>query len=196
MRREPYTTVTHMSAPWLKTALAMVIATLGVNACAGNWWEDKKETRPCPKVSILADAATVTVFRDGPGRDLTDIVHQGEIVGFAGACLYDTDKATGDGKLEVELSLDLAAVRGPADTSRRAALRYFVSLTDAALTVLTRETYDVAAEFPGNRTQAKIEKQPIYMTLPIKKGQTGNDFHVFVGFQLTRDQLDYNRANK
>lgn len=178
-----------------KTALAALIA-VGLSACSGNWWEDKKETRPCPKVSILADAASETTFAPGPGRDLTDIVHQGEVTGFAGACLYDTDSKTGEGTLDVELRLDLSAVRGPADTSRRASLRYFVSLTDNKLAVLTRESFDVAAEFPGNRTQAKIEKQPIYLSIPIKKGQTGADFQVFVGFQLTREQLDYNRANK
>ena len=130
------------------------------------------------------------------GRDLTDVLSEGRIVNYKGSCTYSTDSDTGEGTMDVEVRLDLRAARGPADTTRGAALQYFISVTDIDRKILSKEVFDIQADFPGNRTQAKIVDQPIYLTLPIAAGQTGADYLIFVGFQLTRDQLDYNRANK
>lgn len=180
----------------LTSLAAVAAAAVGLAACsAGNWWENKPETRPCPTVSVLSDAASVTVFRAGPGSDLTDVLYEGHFAGYDGACVYNTDK-TGKGSMEIELRLDLRAVRGPADTERRAPLRIFVSVTDLERNILSKEVFDTPADFPGNRTQAKLQDQPIYVTLPLAEGQTGADFLIFTGFQITRAQLEYNRANK
>lgn len=183
--------------PRLRFVLSLALVTWALGGCSGGkWWEDKPETRPCPTVSVLSDAANVTAFRSGGGRDLTDVLYEGKFAGYTGSCVYFTDSDTGVGHMEVELRLDIRAGRGPADTTRRAPLQVFVSVTDTERNVLSKEVFDMPADFPGNRTQAKLQDQPIYLTLPLEKGQTGADFIVFTGFQLTRAQLDYNRANK
>ncbi|MCH7721637.1 MAG: hypothetical protein IH988_11735 [Planctomycetes bacterium] len=49
---------------------------------------------PCPRAVVLADAQSVTEFRPGPGRDLTDILNEGAITDLAGGCEYNDDGGT------------------------------------------------------------------------------------------------------
>ena len=186
---------------FLPVTVAVLAATV-LSACSsGAWWKDEPDPRPCPKVAVLADAAAITAFKPGTGRDLTDILYEARFPSTGapkGSCAYDTDDETGVGTIDVEFRLDMSAARGPADTTRRAPLQYFVIATDTSekRSILVRKLFDIVAEFPGNRTQATLVDQPVYLTLPIKKGQTGADYLVFIGFQLIREQLDYNRASR
>ena len=70
----------------------------------------------CPKVRLLQDADKVTVYRPGPGRDITDILYEARLEGFSGDCEY-----VGDGGVFHEVVLSLRAkfnlVRGPADSA-------------------------------------------------------------------------------
>ena len=37
----------------------------------------------CPKIKVLADAGNLTLYRSGPGRDITDILLEAEIIAIA-----------------------------------------------------------------------------------------------------------------
>src|SRR5579871_3786751 len=78
---------------------------------------------PCPRVALLADAAHMAVFRNGPGRDLTDIVYEADLGRITGQCVYTRDKS----RVTVEMKLPITAKRGPADRDHEAALPYFVA---------------------------------------------------------------------
>ena len=48
--------------------------------------------------------------------------------------------------------------------------------------------------FLATKTQNDI-KEPLQATLPLAKGQQGSDFHIYIGFALTPEELAYNRAH-
>ena len=178
---------------FFRRSAALAVLGLLVSGCA--MFEQQEETRPCPRTAMLSDAASVVVFRDGPGRDLTDVLTEGQFTNFTGTCQYDTED-DGSGQMNIELRLDMRIASGPANTARVARIPYFVSLTDAAQNVLDKQVFDAVAEFPGNRTQANLVDQPVDMTIPLAAGQNGRNFNIFIGFQLTREQLDYNRKRR
>ncbi len=60
--------------------LASALALLALAGIAGACSSKEKPQAACPAGLIPADSATVTKFRDGPGRDLTDVVSEAEIV--------------------------------------------------------------------------------------------------------------------
>ena len=79
----------------------------------------------CPTINILADAASVTRFRDGPGRDIIDVAHEGEIRDILAAkCEHDIDKDSGEGLLTVKFSLVIKPilVPPPMTVNRRSAI--------------------------------------------------------------------------
>ena len=65
---------------------------------------------PCPKVAVLADASHMTVFRDGPGRDLTDVQFEADLGRIRGECIYNRSSTN----VKVDMKLVVSALRGPA----------------------------------------------------------------------------------
>jgi hypothetical protein len=148
-------------------------------------------TPACPRVALLADAAHMTVFRDGPGRDLTDIVYDADLGRISGQCVYTHDKS----KVTVEMRLAITAKRGPADRSRSAALPYFVAVVDNQSHVLARQEFDTTIAFQPDQTQAGTLEE-LEQIIKLNKDQPGSDFQVMVGFRLTPEQLKRNRASE
>ena len=182
--------------PARAAALALILVLAG---CAV--YQDLEEkvigkALPCPRVKILPEAATITRFKEGPGRDLIDVNFKGEIIGIKGSCGYDIDKDTGSGTMSMDLAVVMNLERGPANRSREIGVEYFISIQDPAKRVLNVETFGVKVAFPGNRTVIKWSEdpdEPIILTIPLKAGQRGQDFVIKAGFQLSPEEYQFNR---
>lgn len=176
------------------------IALLGVAACgsldnANPFVSAEDELPPpCPSVSILAHAERLTIFRPGDGRDLIDIDSEAQIEDFIANCIYDVDSETGVGHIDIELSLGVIVSRGPANTSQAADIPYFVTITTHDKKLLSKGSFIIPVGFAGNRYKVSLFDEPVVMTIPIEPPKIGYDFRVYVGFQLTREQLVYNQT--
>ncbi len=142
----------------------------------------------CPQVLILADAQHFTTFR-GPGRDISDIEAEGEIAGFQGAC-----ETTDDG-LELTLALGFEITRGAADTDRVAEFAYFVAVPDFYPDPAAKAVMPVRVAFPENVSSVRYVDEQVTLDLPLQAGESARQYEVFIGFQLSDEQLRYNRAN-
>jgi hypothetical protein len=149
---------------------------------------------PCPKSWVIADAASLVQFRQGDRRDLTDIDYEGEITGIRLGCTTDIDKKTRAGTMDVEVEVLFNATRGPANHDRKALFRYFVSVTDTDRNILYREAFDLAVAFPGNRIRLEARSGKITLQLPIAPNRISQSYLIFTGYELTREQLEFNRA--
>lgn len=187
----------HRQAPGLRDASSKLLVMASFLALAGCGslasLTGAPPPPPCPPVSILKDAATVTRFAPGGGQDLVDVVNEGEITGYDLTCEYDIDKKTKAGKVVITLGLHVAATRGPADRQRVAPFRYFIAITDADRNVLDKQVFDIAVPFTGNTTSIPVRDAPVPMTIPLSAGMTGLEFELFTGFQLTPEEVSYNR---
>lgn len=143
----------------------------------------------CPRASIISDGSTITKFREGTGRDLTDVVAQGEIVDVAVDCDYDRRG------VDVALQVAIAATRGPADRSRAAEFDYFVAVADAQRNILAKEVFRVQFKFAPNeqRTGTVDEIEP---RIPLKSRADGVEYQIIVGFQLTPEEIEWNRTRR
>ncbi|MEK9752321.1 MAG: hypothetical protein VW338_03800 [Rhodospirillaceae bacterium] len=150
---------------------------------------------PCPDYRILKDAARLTAFRPGPGRDLLDVDVQAAIGDARLECLTFVDKDTKKGHMEANFAVVFGARRGPANTTRKATLPYFVSVTDTKRNVLYRETFQVTANFAGNQTEVQFPGETIKLELPLTAEIKSQEYIIFTGFALSREQLEFNRNN-
>ena len=170
---------------------AAAILLLAVAACTV--FQEEEPPPPCPRISILGDAATLTKFRPGPGRDLTDVLYEGVVSGVTGSCAYASAGKRANRALSMKVSLVIEAARGPANRDGRAAFPYFVGITDSSRNVLNKQRFNITVVFPGNRTRLVVTDTPVVLEIPMKAGQSWQDFDIFVGFQLSRAELEYNR---
>jgi hypothetical protein len=141
----------------------------------------------CPRVTKITEASLLTRFAPS-GHDLTDVLFEAQIGDINGTC------SLSDNTVKVEMTADFIASLGPADKEHKAAFSYFVAITDLNEKVLARQQFDTSIEFPGNKTRSGIREQ-LEQAIPLQKGQRGDDFHIYVGFVLSREEFAYNRAH-
>jgi len=146
------------------------------------------EDRPCPQAVVLTDAGRQVKF-DGQGRDLTDVLFEATIETGRLVCEYDEEL------LDVDLQVQIIAARGPANSDRLANLNYFVAIAGTGENVLARESFDIAIPFPGNRTRISALEE-IGQVIPLPPGADGDDYRIYIGFDLTPEELEYNRVNR
>ncbi|MBC8339187.1 MAG: hypothetical protein ISR51_03195 [Rhodospirillales bacterium] len=173
------------------------VLSLGLSACGGYQYVADKFASPvilkCPDYRVVADAAKLIKFRDGPGRDLVDVNYEGEITGVKLGCLSNIDKQTKTGTLDVDVTLDYIASRGPANRDSKARFDYFISVVDPDRKILYREAFPLVVAFPGNQTRIRFSNKPVTLELPILAKRSSRYYRIFVGLTLTRDEVHYNR---
>ena len=163
----------------LAGALALALAGCGL-------FSEAAPPQACPDAVILADAKNVTLYREGPGRDLTDVEFEGEIARIVGSCQY------GKRELTVTLVADLVATRGPAAPDAEATLPFFVAITDEARNIVAKKVFDSAIPIPRGQRRAGVREE-IEQVIPLPEGEPAPYYEIVVGFQLTPEQLERNR---
>ena len=142
----------------------------------------------CPRAAILGDAADLTRYRDGGGRDLTDLVLAGRVLGLSGECQPgDTPR-----QLASSLLVSFQLTRGPAMTRRDADLSIFVAVSDGDQ-ILDKKLFPVHVVFPSNIDTIRLTTDAIAMVLPISREKSGAAYTLTAGFQLTPEELAQNR---
>ncbi len=151
---------------------------------------------PCPDYKVVADAAKLVRFQEGPGRDLIDINFESEIEGLRLACTTKIDEKTRTGTMDVEITVDFKTQRGPANRDRRGPFEYFISVIDSTRKILYREAFKVNVRFPGNKTRITLGAEPVTLEIPITPQRSSRTYQILTGFKLTRDELRHNRDRR
>lgn len=141
----------------------------------------------CPQGLILADAGEATVFRDGPGRDLTDIVAVLRIADVVVDCRRERRGVT------VDLQVAITAERGAANRNGRHDADYFVAIVDGQGNVVQREAFRIGFVWPENR--ARIGSvEDLEPRIALASPDRAAEYRIWVGLQLTAEQLAWNRG--
>ena len=143
-------------------------------------------TPSCPRAKILSDARTVQLYRDGEGRDPTDLKYEVAITSLTGKCEYDFDD--GRATITAVFTLGVEARRGPAGDSDTVEVPYFVAVVDPERNIRAKQIFKPTLTFEasGIRTGTLEEVEQI---IPVATGYAGPDYEIFVGLQLDHDQL-------
>jgi hypothetical protein len=150
-----------------------------------------KNSGPCPVVGSVFDMARYVEF-DGSGQKLyPNIAYTGEISDVRLYCRY-----TGSTPLEAEIEIDFAFGKGPKADASRMTIRYFVTVTrrdrSGAGQGAVRRERDVPAGRRGHRAR---DREGAGIVIPrANETVSGTNFEVIVGFDLTPEQLAYNRS--
>jgi len=144
----------------------------------------------CPNVTLLDDTDELTQFLPGQGRDLTDIMIEGQVEDFVGECEVDVQR-DGTSLVEMEMQIQFRLTRGPALRTGVGEFAYFVAIVDTNDRIMTKEIFSVAAGFDGDNAVTATDQA--YQRMELPPGTSADDFIIIVGFQLTDEQLRYNR---
>jgi hypothetical protein len=144
--------------------------------------------KPCPSIGVLSGADRITIF-NGSGRDLTDIVARAEIRKAVIQCKYDTDDST----ISVDLAYDGTASLGPAATSRDLTLKGFLAIVRTDGKRDSKQIYEIPISFAGATREVRFTKTIEDTVVSYGGSVNGSIYEFLVGFQVTPEQLEYNR---
>jgi hypothetical protein len=147
---------------------------------------DNSKQYPCPTVGVPRESASMTLFRPGDGRDLTDVIFSGGVQNTKLACTYSSDGAT------MTLGVVIGGELGPASKTRTTTVPYFIAIVDPDRNIVAKQIYNVTLNFPPNVSQARLYDET-EEKIPLPKNISAERYGIAVGMQLTPDQLEYNR---
>lgn len=187
MRPSPSNERLAMSVPH-RHLLPLVLLAPVILAVAGCGAFTREDPRACPNVRIDATTAQVTVFAPGRGRDVTDQILTATVTGLEGGCSYD--KAGVYAEMNVTFEVEL----GPgAPPSREVSFSYFVAMPDYFPAAGAKQVYTIAVKFPPNVSRVVYRDEKLSVRLPLGEGETAAGKNIYVGLQLTEDELRFNR---
>lgn len=176
--------MTGQKAGWAAAAVAV----LALGGCSS--LDTRPNVGPCPVVGSLYDASRLVEV--GAVERHENVGFTGSIEGANGFCRY-VDK----NPLTMGITVDFAFGRGPAATTESKTFRYFVAVTRRDSVVLAKEYFTVEAKFRDGQTVLRKRETVDGITIPrATETISGTNFEVIVGFDLTPEQLAYNRSGK
>lgn len=162
------------------------LAALAVALVLGLTGAARGQPVPCPEVEVPAAVSRLVAFRPGPSRGPGDMTFEGSFTKAGASCIQ------AEGRLTVRLRLEMLVRRGPANQSRSADLAYFVALTDSAGQIREKWIFPAEAEFK-ERAELRLWEE-LELVIPAAPGAAPPGHRLYVGFQLSEEQLRYNRA--
>ena len=140
----------------------------------------------CPRMAAAAHTEDLVRFLPGPGRDVTDVVFRSRLAGVEGGC------EARDAAVDVEMTVEFVVERGPADRDGRASFEYFVAIPQFRPLAEGKKRFPVSVRFPEGRSSVR-HRDRVAVRIPLGESETGAGFEIFVGHQLTAEDLARNR---
>ncbi len=142
---------------------------------------------PCPSVKVLYDASRfVEVTGD---LKFENVGFTGEIQKIKSACRY-----IGTDPITVGMAIDMALGKGPKADGDRKLVKYWIVVTRKDVAPIFKKDFVGEVYFPKGADRTELTTPEVTIEIPrANKDVSGANFEVLVGFELTEDQLKFNR---
>lgn len=147
---------------------------------------------PCPLMGVLYDNARVVDFAAPNSQRYANIEFTGEMNGVRGLCRY-----VGADPIVMNLDVDMSFGRGPAATGDRQTYRYWVAVARRGRAPIEKAYFDIDVRW--DRGEAVVNRTEHIERIVIPRANdtvSGENFEVLVGFELTPEQVQFNRDGR
>ena len=165
-------------------ALAVAAAAASLTGCSSGG--STRAGLTCPAVIQAPNADTIAFFRPG-GHDAKDVLSAAKFYSISSTCAREK------GGVVINASIQFYAQRVYAET-KSVTLPYFVAVVDPAQNVKGENAFQLNLAFTGADYFRESQPEKITIHLPMADDQQASGFTVVVGFQLTPDQMAFNRS--
>lgn len=179
--------------------ISLAAAALTLSGCQGvrdSLSGPQPNPGPCPNALSLYDAHRIVNF-SSPEVVYGNVGFTGEILNVVSSCTYNDRTAT---PIEMEMGMRLGFGRGPAAIGDAETFNLFITVVRLDpqrnfMAVIHRENFQVTANFPAGSDRVEIVEEFSSIRIPrVDADTSGANFEVLVGFELTDEQLEFNRS--
>ena len=145
----------------------------------------------CAQTEIVPELSGYSEFTSIQNTGEGQLITRAHISGIKSTCSY-TERA-----MSVDLELDFEGTLGPqakavAPSKSSYAYPFFVAITSPGGKILAKEVFSASMIFPQGQ-EYKSYTETLRQVIPLIDTKQGKKYKILVGFQLSQDQLDYNR---
>ncbi len=145
----------------------------------------------CPQVHIVEELATLNEFADYDNADASNLVSQVDINRIESSCKYKSKSVM------VDLKLAFAGQLGPNGRAQSGDMPFFsypffVAITEPGGDILAKEVFAASITYEHGEDRHTYYESLRHI-IPVKHESEGAHYTVMVGFQLSNEQLTYNR---
>ena len=174
------------AVPRARFAALLLAGLLLLAGCAG---KPPAALPPCPDTGLVLGASQLYDFKADAEKTEPNRIIAARIDNYRGACRYD------GAQMDFDLELDFSAWRGAQGTTlERGQFPYFIAVLDAEESVLQRQAFSTTVPF--DKTGAGLKTEKHRLRLPLAEPKEAAGYKVVIGFQLTPEQLAYNRGDE
>ena len=171
----------------MKHGIAAALAASVVLAACSNPVDNASPR--CPQALLVGDASNLVRFAKGSGRAVGDMAYEATFTGYRGSCEYS------ERGVEVRLATEIEVERGPAGTDGVIGFSYFVALPDRANQAGHKQVFPVRGSLAANKERMSY-RDDIELFIPLKTPADGPATQIFLGFQLSPNEVEYNRNRR
>lgn len=132
---------------------------------------------PCPLVLLVQGADQVASYRRAALPASADLRYLALLADLSSSCRYE------DGGVELDLTFNLIAERGPALADGPIRLAYFLAAVAPDGQVVDKQRFTAELAFPAGRERTGLT-QELVVRYPSIDPATGQDYRFYLGFQL------------
>jgi hypothetical protein len=143
----------------------------------------------CPGMTSVLDAVVATQFKPGAAAVPANALYTAKISEVTGDCGFDKEGKTSNSSVDVSFT----ATRPDAGDAVEYTVPYFVAVTQTDR-IITRQARSVTIAFGAGETTATAEDHVSSVALVTDGNNRPYDYQILVGFQLTKEQYDYNKT--
>lgn len=150
--------------------LALLTASLvGLGACAGSSGADRVNACPATRIAVPSDRIG---HADNDGR-IRYIATMGSLT---------SDCRQVDDQVEVDISFDLTAERGPAFTGRPVRLTYYLVTIGPDREIVDKKLVNIRLDLDDDRIATGV-REDLTVRLPASRDPGGANYSLYLGFQ-------------
>lgn len=143
----------------------------------------------CPSSGILAETSTMSVFARGKAMVPANFAYRVELRRATTSCSIDKDEHT----TESDLELLFSGYRPHAGAAAEYNVPFFVAINDSDGNLILKKTYSARLAFGEGQTRVNVVQPVESLKIRMPRSKQAFDYHLIVGLQLTKEQLEYNR---
>jgi hypothetical protein len=156
----------------------LVACGLALAGCGGS-----QEIMTCPNATIAPELDVQPQFAAGAPLDPANVISAGKLLSVNRGC--EREK----GGIAVNLTIVFSAARARPNI-QQTQISYFVAVVDSSNTILNEGHFTLPVSFTQD---FRTLTEKITVHLPLAHISNGDSYGAVVGFQLTPEQLDFNR---
>lgn len=147
----------------------------------------------CPVVEITPDLATWYEFPDPSNTSDEDALMATATLRVAESrCFYAPKSMTVDARIAIE-AVAGPAMRASANAKSTVSYPYFVAILSPSNQILAKQVFSAPLSFDADKNNL-THFEAFRQIVPITNQENGAQHKITFGFQLSREQLTYNRA--